>query len=657
MVWKRRPAKSSKRCWHHTALPSRAGGVLKFNFDVDATEFGYMKKLTILIVVALLLMGMLIVSAHQETSYPRMDADCDGAESDDDDGDSGSDNDGGSESDTDSDTESGTDDDSGLDTDDDSESDTGGDGGSDDDDADDDTDGSDGGDGVSFGTGGGLATTESAGGDAESDSDDCDTESDTDTDTNDDPGLGTSDDGGVWSDTGGDDMGSDTDGDTDSGDGKADDVGTEEGGSDEGDDDTESDTDDEESDADDDDESDTDDSEELEESETTTPNASITKEPETSSILLIHDGSVSCELVRLMGNYATALGIPVFEKRIDFDSRYLHDMGIGAVGDVGYVVLIARDVSGLNVLIDYVVSDRSLDGKKMIISSDVGEGMLKQHSLVLQKAASPESLILTDLDDSDLVWNALLSAESQGRHVEDELDSEDVDYTTVSDYDLVTTPAHRLVVTDAMLTASESKIPLEALKLVLILPFAATVIAIFRNVIGVRMYGVFGPAIMSIAFLSSGLVTGLILFAILLAAGLFSRKSIDRLNLMIVPRLAILLTLCCIVMAVIITVGIKMGNYTLAKTAVFPLLVMSTIVENFMKAVADKGLFDALKICLGTIVAAVTCFFVVSLSTLQAIVMTHPEVLVLVLGFNVLLGRWKGLRLVEYFRFSELRKG
>ncbi len=162
---------------------------------------------------------------------------------------------------------------------------------------------------------------------------------------------------------------------------------------------------------------------------------------------------------------------------------------------------------------------------------------------------------------------------------------------------------------------------------------------------------------MSIAFLSSGLVTGLILFAILLAAGLFSRKSIDRLNLMIVPRLAILLTLCCIVMAVIITVGIKMGNYTLAKTAVFPLLVMSTIVENFMKAVADKGLFDALKICLGTIVAAVTCFFVVSLSTLQAIVMTHPEVLVLVLGFNVLLGRWKGLRLVEYFRFSELRKG
>ncbi|OEU76238.1 MAG: hypothetical protein BA869_10820 [Desulfuromonadales bacterium C00003107] len=605
-----------------------------------------MKKLTILIVVALLLMGMLIVSAHQETSYPRMDADCDGAESDDDDGDSGSDNDGGSESDTDSDTESGTDDDSGLDTDDDSESDTGGDGGSDDDDADDDTDGSDGGDGVSFGTGGGLATTESAGGDAESDSDDCDTESDTDTDTNDDPGLGTSDDGGVGLDTGGDDTESDSDGDTDSsdgaGDGENDDVDTDY-------EDTESDTDD--------DESDTDDSEELEESETTTPNASITKEPETSSILLIHDGSVSCELVRLMGNYATALGIPVFEKRIDFDSRYLHDMGIGAVGDVGYVVLIARDVSGLNVLIDYVVSDRSLDGKKMIISSDVGEGMLKQHSLVLQKAASPESLILTDLDDSDLVWNALLSAESQGRHVEDELDSEDVDYTTVSDYDLVTTPAHRLVVTDAMLTASESKIPLEALKLVLILPFAATVIAIFRNVIGVRMYGVFGPAIMSIAFLSSGLVTGLILFAILLAAGLFSRKSIDRLNLMIVPRLAILLTLCCIVMAVIITVGIKMGNYTLAKTAVFPLLVMSTIVENFMKAVADKGLFDALKICLGTIVAAVTCFFVVSLSTLQAIVMTHPEVLVLVLGFNVLLGRWKGLRLVEYFRFSELRKG
>ena len=387
-------------------------------------------------------------------------------------------------------------------------------------------------------------------------------------------------------------------------------------------------------------------------------NVSSVNEPKIGSILLIHDSSVSGKDVRQMKNSATDLGIDVIEEIIDFDSRYLYGLDTDAVKDVNYIIVISRDVSGLDVLIDYVATEDSLlIGKKTIISSSVNTRVLEQHSLVLQKEASPDLIILTDLKDSKLAWDATLSAMDQKIPVTETLSERDVKFSTVDDRDLSEIPAYREAVTDTMIKVSESNVPLETLKLILLLPFAATIVAIFRNIVGVRTYGVFVPAIISIAFLSSGLVFGLILFTVLLVTGVFARRIMERLNLMMVPRLAILLTICCMVMAAMITIGIKMDTQYLARLTVFPLIIMALIIENFMKTTVEKGLLDALKICFSTVIVSVACFLVVSIPTLQAIVMTHPEILLLVVGLNILIGRWKGLRLVEYFRFSKLMKG
>ncbi|MEA1870173.1 MAG: 7TM domain-containing protein [Euryarchaeota archaeon] len=392
--------------------------------------------------------------------------------------------------------------------------------------------------------------------------------------------------------------------------------------------------------------------------ETKTSNASIIHEPKIGSILLIHDSSVSGEDVRQMKNFATDLRIAVTEERIDFDSRYLRGLDTDDVKDVDYVIAISRDVSGLDALIDCVATeDLLLNGKEVIISSAVDKRVLEQHSMVLQKEASPDLIILTDLKDSELAWGAALSSLVQKRPVTETLDERDAEFSTVDDRDLDEIPAYRGAVTDTIIKVSESNIPLETLKLLLLLPFAATIVAIFRNIIGTRTYGVFGPAIMSIAFLSSGLTVGLILFAVLLITGIFARRIIERLNLMMVPRLAILLTVCCMVMATIIAIGIKMDTQYLARLTVFPLIILALIIENFMKTTVEKGLFDALKICFGTVIVSVACFLVVSIPTLQAIVMTHPEILLLVVGLNILIGRWKGLRLLEYLRFSKIMKG
>ena len=398
--------------------------------------------------------------------------------------------------------------------------------------------------------------------------------------------------------------------------------------------------------------------EDDDQTETPTSNATTINKPLIGSILLFYDNSVSSEAVRQMEGSALDIGIDVVRERIDFDSKYLRGPDPAAARDVDYILVLSRDVAGLDVLIDYVASEELLlDGREVIISSAVDRRVLEPHSLVLQKEASPDLIILTDLEDSELVWDATLSAMAQKRPVTEMMGERGVEFSTVDDSDLAEIPAYREAVSDTIIKVSESNIPLETLKLVLLLPFAATIVAIFRNIVGMKTYGVFGPAIMSTAFLSSGLVVGLILFTVLLATGVFARRLIERMNLMMVPRLAILLTMCCMVMAAAISIGIKMDTQYLARLTVFPLIIMAMIIENFMKTTVEKGLSDALNICFSTVIVSIACFIVVSNPTLQVIVMTHPEILLLVVGLNIWIGKWKGLRLVEYLRFSKIMKG
>ena len=55
-----------------------------------------------------------------------------------------------------------------------------------------------------------------------------------------------------------------------------------------------------------------------------------------------------------------------------------------------------------------------------------------------------------------------------------------------------------------------------------------------------------------------------------------------------------------------------------------------------------------------TIMAALLCVFIVQWTLFQSMILAYPELLLLTIIVDVFLGRWTGLRLVEYFRFREV---
>ena len=84
--------------------------------------------------------------------------------------------------------------------------------------------------------------------------------------------------------------------------------------------------------------------------------------------------------------------------------------------------------------------------------------------------------------------------------------------------------------------------------MLLLLPLGALVVALFRNVVGVSTFGTFMPVLIALALREVSLVAGLLLVAAVLLLGIVGRLVLERMHLLLVPRLGVLL--CAVVLAV-----------------------------------------------------------------------------------------------------------
>jgi hypothetical protein len=102
--------------------------------------------------------------------------------------------------------------------------------------------------------------------------------------------------------------------------------------------------------------------------------------------------------------------------------------------------------------------------------------------------------------------------------------------------------------------------------------------------------------------------------------------------------------------------GTYLGISELATIAVFPMLIMTTLAEKFVSAQSGKGVYAAVLLMFETTVVSLICYWVVEWQFLQNLVLSYPEIILLLILVNLGLGRWSGLRFFEYIRFREVMR-
>ncbi len=231
---------------------------------------------------------------------------------------------------------------------------------------------------------------------------------------------------------------------------------------------------------------------------------------------------------------------------------------------------------------------------------------------------------------------------------------------SVSDYSLINEETGRISVWNSISYLVSfmisNGIPSNTIVLLLMLPIIATIIAFLKQVVGITTFGLYTPSIITLSFLALGLKFGLVILFIIIATGALARILLDRFNLLHIPRIAIVLTFSSLIILLTLALGTYLGVGSIATIAVFPMLIMTTLAEKFVSALGGRGFYAAILLMIETTVVSLICYWVVEWHYLQNLILGHPEIILLLIVFNYMLGRWTGLRLMEYVRFREVMK-
>ncbi len=197
-------------------------------------------------------------------------------------------------------------------------------------------------------------------------------------------------------------------------------------------------------------------------------------------------------------------------------------------------------------------------------------------------------------------------------------------------------------------------VPINNITLILMLPIIATILSFSRQVIGIKAFGIITPALTTLTFLVMGLEYGLIVFAAVLLSGTVTRLIVRRLHLLYLPRMALVLTSVSLSILLLLGIGVITEQAAVLSFSIFPILILTLLAEEFIAVQFTAGARSAFTITAWTIILAIACYYIVSWELLRTIVISYPEVIILGIPLNILLGRWSGLRLTEYFRFRKL---
>ena len=216
------------------------------------------------------------------------------------------------------------------------------------------------------------------------------------------------------------------------------------------------------------------------------------------------------------------------------------------------------------------------------------------------------------------------------------------------------------MIQSAIVQAISAGVPEQTIVLLLLFPLVVTLIAAARHLFGLRGFGIFPPAVIAVAFLATGLPLGLGLFLGTLLIAAVSRAATRWLKLQYLPRLSLLILFISIgILAAFLAIppvsdfGFRISDLT--NVGIFPILLLILLTETFISAEISHGVRFALRITVETLFLAVASYLIMDLGALQSWVLSHPEATILsLLSANILLGKFTGLRLLEYCRFREL---
>ncbi len=379
-----------------------------------------------------------------------------------------------------------------------------------------------------------------------------------------------------------------------------------------------------------------------------------------ASIVLLNDGAIPPETIEQIVTEAQDTQVNVAVLSADFEASHSREQYLQAlvsnnltlIREADLLLVHTVDTAGFHALMTQGEFGLRLDELRIVIAGGSIPPVNTVFASVLARLLTPREIVLVSPKmDLLALWESGRASVREKLPLRHILARAGVDTTIVS----ADTFAHqywwRRAVVSLWTLAVRSHVSLPALNLILVLPLVAFFLVILRNVIGLETFGTFAPMLLSLAFLTTGLAWGFVVFLLLVGIGAGLRLALQRLRLHLVARVAILISVMAVSMVGLTVLGATWGIGALLHVNIFPMVIMANLIENFTNTQLERGTGEALRLTLNTLLVATSSYIGIEYTGLKPLVLTFPELLLGVIAIELLLGRWRGLRVVEYIRF------
>lgn len=191
-------------------------------------------------------------------------------------------------------------------------------------------------------------------------------------------------------------------------------------------------------------------------------------------------------------------------------------------------------------------------------------------------------------------------------------------------------------------------------QLLLMLPLGALLVVFLRTLVGLKTFGTFMPILIAMAFRETQLFWGVIMFSMIVSIGLMIRFYLEKLMLLLIPRLASVLIIVVILMLLISLITNQLGIERLLSISLFPMVILAMTIERMSIIWEENGAYEAILQGAGSLLVACIGYVVMTNENLMYLMFVFPELLLVVLGLCLWMGRYTGYRLVELVRFRDM---
>ena len=204
--------------------------------------------------------------------------------------------------------------------------------------------------------------------------------------------------------------------------------------------------------------------------------------------------------------------------------------------------------------------------------------------------------------------------------------------------------------------AVKAGVPANTIVLILLIPVLATIVVAFRYIVGLSGIGLLVPIALSITLLATDVTPGFIMLAAIILASLVSRFFLKRFPIMQMPKVALSMLMVSLFLLIALTISSIYGIIDVRNLSIFPILLFILLSDRIVALFLERELGETIQTTVITLLLAIIGFLLLTWEQLRLFALLYPELILLIIPINILIGRYFGLRMTEYIKFQPILK-